>query len=305
MAGKKLLLIPLSIAMLTGVLSYCWQATGWSDVYFRLCAARAWVAGEPPYSACPQTFRGTPMAEYPFTTLIALVPLTYFPDRIAASVFWGVSNAILALGIVRNGKRRHWLIFLSGAYWIAALWQQYSVLIAGVMLLPDLLPLALIKPQVGIPVMLTNMNWRRLLGGCVFIALSLVLYPTWPLAWWQRSNHYDGVIPLLVFPLGTLVALVLLNWRERAAWVLFLFACMPQRIIYDLVPLFLLPRTVLQMGILCALSWIPAIAVFIGDGGFPEIQVTYTLAFVYFPLLIMILVPLVEKFRGGKRMAGN
>jgi hypothetical protein len=59
------------------------------------------------------------------------------------------------------------------------------------------------------------------------------------------------------------------------------------------------------MGILCALSWIPAIAVFIGDGGFPEIQVTYTLAFVYFPLLIMILVPLVEKFRGGKRMAGN
>jgi hypothetical protein len=289
------ILIALAIALAAGFLAYQWtEATHNSDIHRRLCVARELLAGGEPYAACNQEYRGHPIAEYPLTTIIALIPLSFLSDNLGASVFWAISNFVLAWAILKNGERRHWLVFLSGAYWVAFMWQQFSVLIAAILLVPSLVPVGLLKPQTALPVMLPNLTRRRVIACAAFIALTFIVYPTWPLAWYGRSSHYDGVIPLLVLPLGPLLLLALAEWRNKDAWVLFLFSLMPQRGIFDLTPLYLLPRLPLQAVILCLLSWLPALAWIANVAREPEDGIYWLHVCVYLPLLAILLWPRVK-----------
>ena len=54
---------------------------------------------------------------------------------------------------------------------------------------------------------------------------------------------------MLILP-GFLVLLALIRWRDRRAWVLVIFACVPQRIIYDQLLLWLVPQNAKRMLIL-------------------------------------------------------
>jgi hypothetical protein len=283
--------LSLLIGLASFGLSIGWQKlSGTSDLYQRICAARELAAGNDPYKSCDfWDYRGQPAAEYPLTTLLALVPLSSLAYIQGAALFWAISNTLLAFGLLRKGQPHQWLIFLSGQYWIAFAWGQFSVLITAVVLLPSLLPLALLKPQIGLPVILTNLTWRRAAACAAFLLLTFLIFPLWPLSWWGRSSLYDGVIPLLALPLGPLMALALLRWRERDAWFLFLYACVPQRFIYDLTPLFLLPGTLRRMLLLCILSWFPTIAWMTRLSLWPETDVHLALIFTYLPLLGMVL----------------
>jgi len=284
----KHLSIALPAAIAAGLLSYGWQtATHTSELYPRLCAARAFAAGENPYTACHVYYGGSLAAEYPMTTILAFVPLSALPEPVAAAVFWSASNGLLVFGILHSGKPYHWLIFLSGPYWVAFAWQQFSVIIAAAMLLPPLLFLALLKPQIGLPAILTNLTWRRAAACAAFLALTFIAFPAWPLAWWQRSNRYDGLVPLLALPLGPLLLLALRRWREPGSRFLLLMACMPQRVVSDVVTLYLLPNSPRQMFSLCLLSWIPGFLTYYGPGCTPGVAIHLSVAFIYLPLLVM------------------
>ena len=288
MGLSKHILIALAIGMIAGIMVYPWQSRAYtSELYPRFCAARALLSGADPYKTCEVYYRGELAAEYPLTTILAFVPLSFFRNRVAASIFWAISNSLLAFAIFRRGKPYHWLIFLSGTYWVAFAWQQFSVIITAAMLLPELLPLALLKPQIGLPVILTNLTRRRLIACAIFVALTFIVFPTWLLSWWQRSNNYDGLIPLITLPLGPLILLALRRWREPDSRFLLLMACMPQRVLSDTTMLLLLPKTARQMFLLCLLSWIPGFLTYYGPGCTPEIAVHLSIVFVYLPLLAM------------------
>ena len=164
---------------------------------------------------------------------------------------------------------------------------------SAILLLPSLLPLALIKPQTGLPIILINLTWRRLLALVMFISLAFIVYPGWPLAWYAQAKNYDGVIPLLALPLGPLMLLALLKWREKDMRFLFLMACVPQRALYDLTPLYLLPKSLRQMLAACFLSWAAFVPLLAANyyWGSPPRQVFLSLAFVYLPLLAMQFIP--------------
>jgi hypothetical protein len=300
-SATKRVLLSFLAALVAGAMSYVWlSATGISDVYPRLCIARLLVSGAEPYSSCMTLSRGLPAADYPMTTILALVPLSFLNDRLGASMFWATSNGLLMYGILRRGELRYLLIFTTGSYWATFIWQQFSVLITAVFLLPSLLPIALVKPQIGIPVVLTNLSRNRVIACVIFVLVTFLVYPGWLLFWYGRSHYYDGAIPLLTLPLGPLLLLLLLKWRNRDALYLLLMGCMPQRTLMDVVSLFLLPKTTLSLIIACLLSWIPATLFILNPAAIiPKDVMPLTLIFIYLPILTMQFFP---ELRGSIRV---
>lgn len=283
MGDMKVVILALLIAGLSFALSLFWSQSYWLDFNPPICSARRLLAGLEPYAGCATAYGGYPAAQYPLTTILAFVSLAWLPGTLPASLFWGLSSGLLAFGVLRTGRPWLLLVFASGPYALAFIFHQFSPLVAAVMLLPGLLPLALVKPQTALPVILTNLTARRALACLAFVYLTLIVYPDWPLAWWSSARHYDGQVPLLVLPFGPLIALVLLRWRSRQAWTLFLFALIPQRALYDLVPLMLMPDTRRRMLPIVALSWIPLVWLLLSR----SIDLRPVVLFVYLPLLAM------------------
>lgn len=233
---------------------YVQEAVG--DLYFPFCAAGALVHGVDPYGgACRIMWQGAIFPPNPLTTAMVAVP--FLPlGGIGAVTLWAVGVGLLSYGLMQDRAWWRLLVLLSPPVWVALQWLQWSPLLAAVYLLPGLLPLTLIKPQIGFPVALLRITWRRALGCVGFLALSLAIDPTWPLRWLPQTRSYDGFIPLLLFPLGPLLLLALLRWRDERARLLFLMACMPQRGWYDLTLLWLIPQDPRELVLLLTVGWL-------------------------------------------------
>jgi hypothetical protein len=239
---------------------YRFQTTSASaDMSWPLCAARAVLVDVDPYAPpCYVIYDGEWQATMPLTT--ALVTLPFLPlEGLAASAVFGLSSGLLAYGLLREGQAWRLLLFTSAVYWQAFKWLQWSPLVTAVALLPWLLPLALVKPHIAIPVVLTRLTWRRALACAAFVALTFAIDPTWPWRWLPTTGTYSGYIPLLVLPLGPLLLLALSRWRTEPGRFLFLMAAVPQRASYDQTALWLIPQTAWEMLALSIWSWIALI----------------------------------------------
>ena len=252
-------MIAVMIGLASAGLCYLYQlghGNSAGDLWIPLCMARAMAAHGDPYALCRSVHADgiTPATANPLTTGMAMLPFAALPDAPVAALVFGLSSGLLALGLARDGAWRL-LVFLAFPYWEALRWVQWSPLLTAVALFPALLPLTLIKPHIGLPVALTRLTWRRALGCAAFGAFSLVLDPTWPWRWLAQTSDYTGFIPLLVLP-GPLLLLGLLRWRQGGTRLLLLMALVPQRIYYDQLVLWLLPRSARELLILSAASWL-------------------------------------------------
>jgi hypothetical protein len=116
------------------------------------------------------------------------------------------------------------------------------------------MPVAMAKPQVGLPVFLTHFN-RRSFWACVMVGLlSLILLPRWPQLWMGQMGYYQHFFAILVFP-GPLVLLALLRYRDRDAWLLLLTSLMPQRWFFDVFVLWLIPKSRRELLATVVFSW--------------------------------------------------
>jgi hypothetical protein len=250
-----------------------------ADFRWALHLAQRVLARQNPYD--------TPLEQYPLTAAVFALPFLRVPPEIAAGAFWGISSFLLALGLTRHGYTRL-LVFLAYPYWAGLLAVQWSPIIAAAAFFPLLLPATLAKPQVGLPVLLTRMSKRGLIACAVVGLLTLVAMPNWPRLWLGQAHNYQHFIPLLVLP-GPLVALALIRYRERDAWLLTLSAAMPQRWFFDSFTLWLIPRSRREIIWTVFLSW--------GAGvwrwyhiprSFSEVG-RWTMVFFYLPMLAVVL----------------
>jgi hypothetical protein len=246
--------IAVSVAIGLGSGVFCWfllkhfhQEAG--DFRWAIYAARHLLAGENPYD--------TPLEQDPVTAALFAIPFVRLPAEVAAGLFYGAGSALLAFGLTRHGYERL-LVFLAYPYWAALITAQWSPVIAASAFFPLLLPVAMAKPQIGLPVLLTHASRRGLLACAALGALSLALMPRWPILWLGQAGHYEHFVPLLVLP-GPLLLLALLRYRHRDAWLLLLSAAMPQRWFYDSFTLWLIPKT--RRGIVATVgcSWVVGI----------------------------------------------
>jgi hypothetical protein len=111
------------------------------------------------------------------------------------------------------------------------------------------------KPTIGPALFLAYPSWRAALGCAVVLVASLILLPHWPAA--MRANVYTipHMIPLIMRPGGVLLLLGLLRWRRPEGRLLGALALFPQTpMLYETLPLYLIPQSFREYGILTALS---------------------------------------------------
>ena len=139
-----------------------------------------------------------------------------------------------------------------------------------------------------LPVALTHLSRRGILACFVLVLLSLAILPRWPLLWVHQIGYYEHFIPLLVLP-GPLLALALLRYRDRDAWLLFLSALMPQRWFFDSLPLWLIPKTRREMTWTVLLSLGPGILRwYLTPKSYTQVG-RWSVLFFYLPMLVVVL----------------
>jgi hypothetical protein len=225
------------------------------DLYFPFCGAQALLNGLDPYEVCKIIWEGRIYPSNPLTTVIAVLPFAHF-DYGGKIILWSSFSFYLAFGLLKDGQYWRLLTFISSAYIVAFTTFQWSPLFLAIAFLPSLLPLTLVKPHIGLPVILTHINRRRLLGILIFLLITLVIYPDWPVQWLKSATKYDGYIPLLTLPLGPVMVLSLIAWRNPKSRYLFFLAAVPQRGFYDLLLAWYIPQTAKQMIFLLISSWV-------------------------------------------------
>ncbi len=276
----------LAVSALIGIASglFCWFLMKHfhqdaADLRWAIHAAQRVLAHQNPYD--------TPLEQYPLTAAVFAFPFVRLPPEVAAGLFYGISSALLALGLTRHGYERLF-VFLAYPYWAGILTVQWSTIIAASAFFPLLLPVTLAKPQVGLPVFLSYLNRRGFLA-CIAIAiLSLALLPTWPLLWLGQLGHYQHFFPLLILP-GPLLLLALFRYRDRDTILLLLSALMPQRWFFDSFTLWLIPKSRRAILATVFFSWI------VGIWRWYHVPLTmqqvgrWTVLGFYLPMLIVIL----------------
>jgi hypothetical protein len=282
LAMRKRITVSAVVGLASGM--FCWlllkhlhQNAG--DFRWALHLAERLVARQNPYD--------TPLEQYPLLAAFPALPLLRMTPEVAAGMFYGISSAVLAFGLTREGYGRL-RVFLAFPYWAGLLTAQWTAIITASAFFPMLLPATMMKPQIGLPVFLTRLSRRGLLA-CIFVAaLSFAVLPQWPLLWLRQTHYYQYFIPLLVFP-GPLLLLALLRYRERDAWLLLLASLMPQRWFFDSFTLWLIPKSRRELLLTAVVSWGAGICRwYYQPANFTQVG-RLAVVFLYLPMLAIIL----------------
>ncbi|MGH9636448.1 MAG: hypothetical protein ACRD72_16580 [Candidatus Angelobacter sp.] len=279
---RSRLLISFAIALGSG--GFCWMLLdhfhqGAGDFRWAIEAAQYLLAHLNPYSNSQQL--------YPLPAALFGLPFVKIPMSLAGGMFYGISSGLLAFALTRHSYHRL-LIFFAYPYWAGMLAAQWGPLLMAAAFFPLLLPAALAKPQIGLPVALTHLTRRGLLACLLVALLSFACMPHWLALWLGQLHIYQHFYPLLVLP-GPLLALALFRYRDRDAQLFLLTALMPQRWFYDTMILWLIPKSRKEILWTAFLSWgaglwrwyhIPHSVAQVGR---------WTLLFLYFPMLAVLL----------------
>jgi len=289
-AGKRAI-TAIGIGLVAGILCYdllkVTKSNG--DFWLSMHVARDLLAGNDPYRrpAAPDD------VPYPVTAALLALPFSLLPDPLPSGIFMGLSASLLAWLLLASEKRWRLLFFVSWPFVYAFMFVQWTPLMTCLWFLPVLMPLVLVKPQIALPMLLTTKpDWRGVLLTVALGVVSVLVSPGWPSIWLQRTAGYQGAVPpLLVLPLGPLLALALLRWRKRTAWLLFLMAAMPQRVVYDQLCLLLVASNWRELVFLVSLSWLtmPALLYFGGWTLLPGGWQIWIVATLYLPALLVVL----------------
>ena len=291
----------LGIAIASGLVAYfaARRPGAVPDFLYPWTGARLFLDGVDPYAAM-QTNRGGPPPYdealfYPFTALLALFPFARVPLALAGALFFGASSGGLAYLITRDGLWRvH--VFMSAPFVAAALLAQFGPLLMMAAFVPALGFLTTIKPNLGLPILIYRPTWKAVIGCLVFGAISLAVFPRWPLGWFDSVRHDTRVgahaIPILQLG-GVLLLLAGLRWRLRAGRLLLAMSIIPQQLFfYDQLPLWLVPATRQQSIALTACSQAGFILFYLmRTPGAPVVRSAYpfVIALVYLPALVILL----------------
>jgi hypothetical protein len=144
---------------------------------------------------------------------------------------------------------------------------QWSPLLGAAFGIPWLGIFLSAKPTIGLAVFVARPTRWALIGALTLTAVGFILLPSWPSAWIAAVHHTSlltpGGTPYLApvgTPGGVLALLMLLRWRRPEARLVLALACVPQTpLLYETVPLFLVPQTIVEGGVLWLGSWLVAL----------------------------------------------
>lgn len=296
------------IAIATGLVTYLllWiagPARLASDFTYPWLAARAIARGLDPYAAVRAgPVPWFPVFFYPMPAALIAMPVAWLPVKLAGAVFVAVSSGLLAFLISRDGFWRL-AIFLSGPAAQTCASAQWSPLMMAAALWIPALGLLIAKPTIALALLAYQSDRRAIvsvvIGASVLVGVSLMLQPEWPARWIETirgpgsAGEYRSPIAT---PIGITIALAALRWRRPEARLLFVMACVPQKLFfYEQFPLLLIPSTrrelrvavIASQSVLLLASRFPWIT---GDAAAVTARcLPYVVIGLYWPALVMVL----------------
>ncbi|MET0214639.1 MAG: hypothetical protein ABW292_16625 [Vicinamibacterales bacterium] len=228
---------------------------------------------------------------YPLPAVVAALPLAWLPARAADALFVGGGVAVLFWALTRQTLRNpQLLVFASFAMFTAAQVVQWSPWLTAAALMPSLGFLFAAKPSIGLALLAAYPSRWSLIGAFVFGAATVAFAPWWVPAWLQALANTSHMVPPVTEPGGVLVLLALLKWRRPEARLLAVLACVPHtRSMYEVLPLFLLVRTLDEGLILMTLTTVAGALVNSLSGDWWANNATAILWLIYMPCLVMVL----------------
>ena len=259
-------------------------------------AAKALVAGHDPYGAVgPGTSFPQPYPLfYPLPAVMVGVPFTLLSVRFADATFAAVSAGFLLFAALR--AERHRLLVIVSAPFVYATWiSQWSPMLTAAALVPTFGFLLAAKPTIGAALFAYRPNRRALIGITLLVLVSFAIQPHW-VSEWRVSLRSTGhmVVPIL-HGAGPLLALALLRWRRPEARLLLAMACVPQTaILYEALPLALIPGGFVEMGAFVVLSWAACewwvhTGLTLAMSAETQLSLHIVVPLLYLPCLVMIL----------------
>jgi hypothetical protein len=297
--------LAITAAALSGLRAALWVAgetksRDFDQVWF---AARSLIAGRNPYQEIGPglQFDWPAPLYYPLTAAVAVTPLSLIERGIASVLFAAIASGAFVWAATRWSLAPA-VVITSASAALAAETVQWSPLLAAAYGMPWLGALLIAKPTIGLAVFAARPTRTTFIGALVLLAISLALMPTWPQQWISALRHtslaMEGGTPYFA-PIstmgGALAMLALLRWRRPEARLVFALACVPQTpLLYETVPLFLVPATISEGGVLWLGSWLAAVLVSAG-GPYADDAVRFTASAraigwcLYVPCVLMIL----------------
>jgi hypothetical protein len=274
-------------------------ATDWLNIWV---GARAMIQGQSPYSAALEAFHSGYLVAplyYPATATTVTAPLGLLSPRASGALWSGAGFGLLSYVLTRHGW---WGLasLVSAPVLGAALLGQWSPWLTAAAAMPSLAFMWACKPNIGLAMFAGWPSRRAAIGAAVLVLVSLALAPGWPSEWFSTIGAAPQYLAPVFRPGGILLLLAWVRWREPEARMLGALAVLPHTTnLYEMVPLFLIPRRAVELGVLMAgtylahmLTHVPASVV----GGRPEAAAAFLaanwpvyLVCCYLPSLIMVL----------------
>lgn len=259
------------------------------DLSWSFNAARDLLAGRDPYRHPPHVN----LIPYPLPAALVVLPFALLPGGLGIFLLFGLSSALLAFALLREGQIWRLMVFVGPGFVMSALGKQWAPLLMACLWYPWLAFVLVAKPTLALPVGLSAPWSRRTFGlaagvGAALVGVSLLIMPDWPWRWLAQVGTYTGFVPLLT-PLGPFLALALLRVREPRARLLLLMALVPQQTyFYDQLLLWAVPQTPRQLLLLNISAWAGLVVAqaLLGSlyGAAP-----FVLLGVYLPALLLVL----------------
>jgi hypothetical protein len=289
--GNKLLLV-LGLAFVLGsrLLLYWLMPDRTSDFDALYDTAIRLVHGQNPYPPGMQWF------PYPLPAVLLAVPFTPLPVDIARPVFDVLIGWTFAYALWKRRGPFALLAIVSGPYLFAMVSGQTTPLMVAASLIPALGFLQVLRPNTSAPLWIARPTWMALLGAIGILVLSIVILPTWPRDWWLALPVDTAqLVPPIMRPLGFILLLAAIRWRTPEGRLILATAFAPQStLLYELVPMSLVPGNRLEMLVYVAASWIPLLVadrllIAPGSAEWGTIGWQVTLFAGYVPMLALVL----------------
>lgn len=282
------LLLTIAVGLISAVATYVRLLNGdivAADFTWVWRGARLLVEGGNPYELIrPEgAYPYNDYLYYPLPALLVALPLIPFAGPFAGAIFVGISSGLLCWGLLKEQRKHSLLLFLSAPYVYALISVQWSPLITAAAFVPVLGFCIPAKPNLGIAILVAYPHPRRIALAAFSVLISLIIMPTWPLALLRSLPAHLNYVPLFSW-FGLPIMLAALFWRRSAARLLVVMTCVPQRLIYDQLALFLIPQTLRQMVMMIIGGWLGIFLGLIFDDGI------WALSCVYLPALACILI---------------
>jgi hypothetical protein len=254
-------------------------------------ATTALLRGESPYRAI--TVPPWPnWLLYPLPALLVTAPFTFIPLPLARGVFAGIGAAAFTWVITR---RHRWTLYflISGAMLWSWVVVQWPPLLIAAILTPSMSWLLAVKPTTALALWVGWPNRKAIIGGLLFLGLSLLVRPDW-IAEWLASVAKTPHEPHLLRPGGFLPLLALYRWRRPEARMLAALVLVPQTTaLYETLPIALTCRNRPEAAAFAGLTMLAHLLYQLGpQGPWPvgaEYQWWVMLALIYLPATGLVL----------------